>query len=340
MGKKLQDSLNYASKLSWKKLWNGIKVYASYHFSKLTGKSRHWGDPISMSIEPTTSCNLRCPQCPSGLRSFSRPTGMLQGDLFQKLIDEQKSTLTYLTLYFQGEPYLNPDFLDMVAYASKNKVYTATSTNAHYFNEENARRTVEAGLDRVIISIDGVEQDSYGKYRIGGKLEKVLSGTQELVKAKKAAGSTTPHIIWQFIVFGHNESELPDIRALAADYEVDELSVKTAQIYDYDNGHDLLPEDETYRRYTETAQGFSIKNKLLNHCWRMWQACVITWDGKVVPCCFDKDATHQIGDMRLVPFREIWKSEAYNRFRKAVLTGRSSIDICKNCTEGTKVWEA
>src|SRR5690606_38643622 len=184
MNRSWKDGLNMAGKLTLKKAWNMLLVYSSYLLSKSSGKSRHWGNPISLSIEPTTSCNLRCPQCPSGLRSFSRPTGMLQGDLFQKLVDEQKSSLLYLTLYFQGEPYLNPEFLDMVAYASKRGIYTATSTNAHYLNPKNCEKTVESGLDRLIISIDGVDQEAYGKYRIGGSLNKVLEGTRNLVEAK------------------------------------------------------------------------------------------------------------------------------------------------------------
>lgn len=340
MNKNRQDGLNLLKFFGLRKAWNGLLVLLSYHYSKATKKGVHWGMPITMSIEPTTSCNLRCPQCPSGLRSFSRPTGMLQGDLFAKLVDEQKATLWYLTLYFQGEPYLNPDFLDMVDYASKNKIYTATSTNAHYLTPANAQRTIESGLNRIIISIDGIDQESYSKYRIGGKLDKVLEGTRNLVEAKKRNKAKHIHIIWQFIVFAHNEHQLPLIRELAKEFGVDELAIKTAQIYDYAGGSELLPENEKYRRYTEMSAGFVIKNKLLNHCWRMWQSCVITWDGKVVPCCFDKDATHQLGDLKTQTFASIWKSSPYRHFRQAILKGRSEIDICKNCSEGTKIWEA
>jgi len=70
----------------------------------------------------------------------------------------------------------------------------------------------------------------------------------------------------------------------------------------------------------------------------MWHSCVITWDGKIVPCCFDKDAKYVMGDLKQQAFPEIWKSDAYNRFRASLLKGRNEIDICKNCTEGTKVW--
>ena len=99
--------------------------------------------PISIAIEPTTSCNLRCPECPSGKREFTRPTGMLEGNFFQRIIDELYKDIFYLTFYFQGEPYLNPKFLDMVSYASEKKIYTSTSTNAHFLDEANAKKTVE-----------------------------------------------------------------------------------------------------------------------------------------------------------------------------------------------------
>lgn len=335
----LRDSLSLIRCFTFRKGWNALLVWFSYQISRSTKKPWMWGQPISMSIEPTTSCNLRCPQCPSGLRSFSRPTGMLQGDLFAKLIDEQKSTLWYLTLYFQGEPYLNPGFLDMVRYASESGIYTATSTNAHYMNPDNAAKTVESGLNKIIISIDGVNQESYEQYRVGGNLQKVLDGTRNLVNARKASKKKTPFIIWQFIVFQHNEEELEEIHALAKAYEVDELAIKTAQIYDFAEGSNLLPRTEKYRRYNESEGGFKIKNKLLNHCWRMWQSCVITWDGKVVPCCFDKDATHRLGDMSQQHFSDIWHSQDYNQFRGMILKGRSNIDICTNCSEGTKIWE-
>jgi MoaA/NifB/PqqE/SkfB family radical SAM enzyme len=179
------DSLNLFSKLTFRRAWNGSKVLSSYFISKWFKKPVQWGLPVSISFEPTTSCNLRCPECPSGLRAFTRPTGMLQKNFFKETIDQLHKQLLYLVFYFQGEPYLNPEFLDMVKYASSKKIYTATSTNAHYLNDENARRTIESGLDRLIISIDGTTQDVYEQYRVGGKLAKVLEGTKNVVKWKK-----------------------------------------------------------------------------------------------------------------------------------------------------------
>ena len=316
-----------------------LRVYSSYHFSKWNKKPAIKGLPVSIAIEPTTSCNLRCPECPSGLRDFTRPTGMLDEKFFRETIDQLASHLLYLTFYFQGEPFLNPKFLDMVKYAAAKKIFTSTSTNAHYFDDSVAKRTIESGLDRLIISIDGTTQETYSSYRIGGELEKVIEGTKKIIQWKKEMRSSTPQVIFQFLVVKPNEHQVEDVKRLAEELGVDEVLLKTAQIYDYENGHELIPGQEKYSRYKKLKGGkWVIKNELQNHCWKMWSSNVITWDGSVVPCCFDKDAKHKLGSLKNNSFEKIWFSEEYNRFRASVMRSRSEIDICKNCSEGTKVW--
>ena len=207
------DSKNLLSKLTFRRFINGSKVLGSYYVSRILNKPVQWGYPVSISFEPTTSCNLRCPECPSGLRQFSRPTGMLQNDFFRCTIDEIHKELLYLIFYFQGEPYLNPDFLEMVKYASNKKIYTATSTNAHYLTDAVAKKTVESGLDRLIISIDGTTQNVYQQYRVGGNLEKVLEGAKNIMKWKKELKSKTPFVFFQFLVVKHNEHQIEEIKA-------------------------------------------------------------------------------------------------------------------------------
>ena len=331
--------MNMASKINWKKVVNMLKIFASYHISKMLKKPLHHGMPISISVEPTTSCNLRCPECPSGLRSFTRPTGMLNFSLYTDLIDEIGDTLFYLLIYFQGEPFLHKHFFDIVQYASERNIYTATSTNAHFLSSENAKKTVASGLDRIIISIDGTSQDTYSAYRIGGKLEKVIEGTKNLVYWKKKLNSTTPHIVFQFLVVGPNEHQIDEIQELAKSLGVNEVGLKTAQIYDYENGSSLIPTIDKFSRYQKLKNGsYAIKNRMVSHCWKMWNSCVVTWDGKVVPCCFDKDAHYQLGAIPKTKFKKIWKSADYRAFRGAILKGRDQIEMCRNCTEGTKVW--
>ena len=335
------DTKNLLSKLTFRRLWNGTKVLGSFYASRLTNKPVQWGYPVSISFEPTTSCNLRCPECPSGLRAFTRPTGMLQNDFFKKTIDEIHKELLYLIFYFQGEPYLNPEFLSMVKYASEKKIYTATSTNAHYLTDEVAKKTVESGLDRLIISIDGSTQEVYQQYRVGGNLEKVLEGTRNIVKWKKELKSKTPFIFFQFLVVKPNEHQVEDIRQLAKSVGVDEVRFKTAQIYEYETDpNNLIPTIDKYSRYKKNDGGsYSAKNKMANRCWKMQHANVITWDGLVVPCCFDKDATHQLGNLKQQSFKEIWHNDNYKQFRGELKKSRKNIDICGNCSEGVSVWK-
>jgi MoaA/NifB/PqqE/SkfB family radical SAM enzyme len=229
---KLKDGLNFFSKLKFRRMLNALKVVSSFYVSKWTKRPIQWGLPISITIEPTTSCNLRCPECPSGKREFTRPTGMLQTDFFKNTIDEIANRILYLNFYFQGEPFLNPKFLEMVNYASRKKIYTSTSTNAHYLNDANAKKTVESGLDRLTISIDGTTQNTYEQYRIGGDLKKVIEGTKNILKWKKELKSSTPHVIFQFLVVQPNEHQLEDVKKLASELGVDEVRFKTAQIYD------------------------------------------------------------------------------------------------------------
>ncbi len=314
-------------------------MLGSYVISRFSGDPEIHGLPISFAIEPTTACNLKCPECPSGLRSFSRPTGRLDQPLFRQIIDELSPWSIYLTFYFQGEPYLNPQFLEMVNYASKQGLYTATSTNGHFLSEEIAMKTVQSGLDRIIVSIDGTTQEVYEQYRKEGSLNKVLEGTKNLVNAKHKLGKQSPAIVWQFLVVKPNQHQIEEVQALAKSYGVDKVALKTAQVYDYADGNDLIPTIDRFSRYRQQEDGsYRIKNKLLDHCWKMWSSCVITWDGKVVPCCFDKDAQHAKGGLEENSFQEVWFSPAYRQFRSQILKGRSKVEMCANCTEGTKVW--
>src|SRR5690606_17409935 len=127
--------------------------------------------------------------------------------------------------------------------------------------------------------------------------------------------------------------QMDEIRALAEETGVDGVRFKTAQIYDYETDpHQLIPQDKAYSRYRPGASGkMEPRHALYNHCWRLWQGAVITWDGLVVPCCFDKDALHRMGDLKTASFREIWRAPAYRQFRRAVLNSRKNIDICANC---------
>ncbi len=336
----LHDTFNIIRKLTFRRCLNAVKLFTSFLLSRWLGRPVQWGLPLSVAIEPTTACNLSCPECPSGLRSFTRATGSIKTDFFRQTIDQLHKDIFWLNFYFQGEPFIHKGFLEMVSYASSKNIYTVTSTNAHFFTDETAAQTVRSGLDRIIISVDGATQHTYEQYRVGGTLDKVLQGAATLIRWKKKLKSKTPFVVFQCILFRTNAHEHDLIRQIAREIGADALWFKSAQVMDYNNDPNrLIPIQDTQSRYTTPEKGQrTVKAAMANHCWKMWHSNVITWDGKVVPCCFDKDAAHVMGALQKYSIQEIWESKNYRDFRKRLMKSRKNIDICANCSEGLKVW--
>jgi len=274
------------------------------------------------------------------LKNFTRPIGNAALQDFETILEKVKDHLIFIYLYFQGEPFIHKDFTEMIRIAKKHNLYTITSTNAHYLTPAKCEQTIASGLDRILISIDGSTQDVYEKYRKDGTLAKVLEGTKNLVVAKRKMKKTNPEIIFQMLVVRPNEHQIDEVHRLAKEIGVDKVILKTAQIYDYENGNDLIPTQEKYARYKKTENGtWVIKNDLKNQCWKLWHSTVSTWDGNMIPCCFDKDAKYKMGNLLEQDLDTIWHNQAYTKFRNSILKSRKEIDICQNCSEGTKVWE-
>jgi radical SAM protein with 4Fe4S-binding SPASM domain len=322
---------------------NLINLIAGYFLSRIFRRVYHRGNPVSLSIEPANCCNLHCPECPSGIDSLTRDKGIIDLNVYKDLIDQVSPALFYLNLYFQGEPYLHPQFTELVRYAKSKKIYVSASTNGHFLTPENVKNTIGAGLDKLIISLDGTDPETYAQYRVGGNFNQVISGIREIIRQKKETGSGRPKVVLQFLVLKSNQHQVKEIKLLGKNLGMDKVELKTAQFYGFKEGNPLMPDDVKFSRYkkiTEDREGhpkYEIRNRLPDHCFRMWSSCVVTWDGNVVPCCFDKDANYSMGNVKDEAFRKIWKNDNYREFRKKILSSRKSIDICNNCTEGTGI---
>lgn len=312
-------------------------VVSSFILSRITRKPIVWGLPISYSIEPTNHCNLKCPECPSGLGSLTRPIGLLKQDEFKNWIDQIKSTGFYVQLFFQGEPFINKQLPQMIKYAQENKVYISISTNGHFINQSNVDFVLDNAPDKLIYSVDGLDEESYQNYRVGGTFKQADEGLRTLIKRKNERRLKKPFVEFQFIVMKQNEHQLDEVLNYGKEAGVDKVVFKTMQISNYENAVKFLPSNKKYSRYTVENGSYKIKNKMKNHCFALWRTSVLTWDGKVVPCCFDKDAEYNLGSLNGKSFQQIWKSDEYNQFRQRVLDSRKSINICTNCTEGLKI---
>jgi len=320
-----------------KRLANIVKVILSYQISNLLKKPVVWGMPVSYSIEPTNHCNLKCPECPSGLGTLTRPLGLLSFEKFKEIVDQIKDTGFYIQLYFQGEPFINKNLFSMIEYAAKNKIYTSISTNGILLNAEKVDKILKSSPDKLIFSIDGLDEETYQNYRYGGTFADAEKGLKLLLEEKKKRKLKKPFVEFQFIVMKQNEHQIEQVKIYGKKIGVDKVTLKTMQITSDENAEYFLPENPEYSRYKKVNGKWIIKNKLKNRCFALWRTSVITWDGRVVPCCFDKDAKYEVGKLNGTGIKSVWKNENFLLFRKQILKNRKSIDICRNCTEGMKI---
>ena len=321
--------------LNTRRVLNLLKTSASFFLSTLLRKPVIWGAPSILTIEPTNICNLHCPLCTTGAGEMIRPAGRMTLDTFKMIVDQVGDEVFFLLIYHQGEPYLNSDFFEFVRLAKQKNIYVTTSTNGHYFSPQNVRKTISCGLDSMIVSVDGVTQASYARYRSGGTLKKVITGTKLLIEERKKLRSRTPNIALQFLVMKHNESEIPAMRRLAGEIGADRFLVKSIEVHSVAEGQEWLPNLEKYRRYHFDGQNLIVKNSGKKYCTRPWLSTLVNWDGTVVPCCFDKNGKYSMGILRPdAPFGMVWLNESLNSFRQKLITNRQGIDICSNCNQG------
>ena len=309
-------------------------IVAGYSFlqSSLAKRTDISGMPVAISAELTNHCNLKCPECNSGAGIMTRNRGYMEPGLFEKVISELRPYLYNINLYFQGEPMLHPKFFSFLDICSG--INTTVSTNGHFLSQENAERIVLSGLKRIIVSLDGMDQSVYSSYRINGDINRVLDGIKNLNEAKKR-NSSPVKIVIQFLVNRNNEHQIPQIKQYARKNNA-ALNLKSMQIINRDSYVSWLPSGKKFRRYDREGNNFVIKNSFPDRCARLWFNPVVTWDGNIVPCCFDKDADHIMGNLNEESFREIWNGPKYNIFRKSILSGRYMTEICRNCTSGLK----
>ncbi len=311
---------------------NAVKSAYSYVVSSLTGLPVTYGMPATVSLEFTNNCNLGCPECASGSGTMLRERGFMDPALYKKVIRELNPFIWYASLYFQGEPFLHPDIFYFLQLKENAKVII--STNGHYLGGNNARKTVLSGIHKLIVSLDGIDQESYSKYRVNGNLETVMAGIRNVSLERQRLNSPMK-LELQFLVNRFNEHQIAQAESFAREVKAS-LRLKSMQVIEGHDAGEWMPSAGKFARYETSGGRFTIKNPMPSRCLRLWLNPVITWDGKVLPCCFDKDAEYEMGNLRSETFREIWHGNKFREFRLKVLSDRKSIPICRNCTSGMR----
>ena len=291
--------------------------------------------PTFLSVEPANWCQLQCKECYVGThRRKAEEHRQMTAEHFEQIISQTGKYLHTVQLFFQGEPTLNRNLPEIIRCCKKHKTVSIVSTNAQLIDRDYAFALVGAGLNKIIVSLDGLKQESYEQYRTGGNLQKVFDALQYLKEAKRHYNSEI-EIELQCLLLKSNENEWENIRKTYKKMGATRLSFKTVQLADPENSHDLLPSDKRYSRYY-TGEGNKpiLKKQIRNRCLRLWSGCVITADGEMLPCCFDKSSRYSFGNVFTSgALSRCWISEKAFAFRNLILNNRKAVGMCNNCTE-------
>ncbi len=228
--------------------------------------------PYTVTVDITNICNLKCPLCPTGRKFYGRKPSYNKIKDLETFLDEVGKYLIYANLYNWGEPLLHPKIDEIVKLFHSRKIHTSISSNLNIKDKDKIINVCDAGLDHIIISADGANEDIYQIYRKGGNFNLLLENIKLIVNYKKQKNKKTPSINWQFIPFRHNEHEINDARELALSLGVDKF------VFNVPIGPDeWQPKDEKLKGdHLQSGDSF---------CTQLWQNITIHGDGGIVPCC-------------------------------------------------------
>jgi MoaA/NifB/PqqE/SkfB family radical SAM enzyme len=322
----LKDSFRLLGCLDFARINNYIRIIFSYRYSLIRRKPFLWSDPFSLSLETSAVCNLRCPECATGAGKTSRIEKLADFQFVSEKLRLHRKNAFYCNLYFQGEPFLHPKIYEIIKEAQLNRYYSVISTNGHFLNEKHCKAIIASGLNRLIVSLDGTDSQSYSLYRKGGSFDKVIEGIRRLSELKRKTSMSQPLVVVQFLVNKSNEHQMKEASSLVKSLGADVLEFKSMQIYS-DEGMNLFkPQGNKYNRYKQKLE----QREKGKDCFRLWSHMVYTSDGVVVPCCFDKIPSYSI-TISADASSEAWKSPQFMNFRRRVLVADELPEICQNC---------
>ncbi len=290
--------------------------------------------PEVFAIESTNYCNLRCVMCPRGEPDImERPLGNMSDDLFRKILGDIEFYKEPCWFHWFGEPLMHPRLFDQIALAKSQGIPDlGISTNATLLDADRAQAILDSGLDTILIAVDGATKDVYERIRISSTFtfERVCENVRQFLDLKKRLGRTRPATTLSIIVMEETKSQLDDFKRYWLAAGADEIIFKPYTTWGNQDTQFIqlaVSEiQETHRTQVRT-----------NPCYHLWESVVIAWDGRVVPCCFDFDATVTLGDLKTHSLREVWNSQAYQDLRQKERDGENDSPLCRNCNQAPSI---
>ena len=292
-----------------------------------------WSWPLHMQAELTSFCNLKCPVCPTGAGTLSRPAQALDVDLFTRLMDEVGPYLLTLSLWGWGEPLLHPRLAEILRIAGSHPVVTLLSTNGqNLMNQKVIDALISSPPVYLIVSIDGLSDATNSQYRVGARLDRILAGVRRLAQIKQERRLDLPVLYMRYIVMKHNQHELPQLQDFAQHNGFDLLTIRTLVLADSaeQQHRELAPDLEEFRAYEYAGDQRVRRNDFV--CQQPFWFPTVYADGAVVACEQDCNAQLPFGMLSEgVSFAEIWRSERAAKVRRIIRDAPASLNFCRNC---------
>lgn len=298
--------------------------------------------PMWFQMEATTSCNLRCALCST--HDTPRGYSYLEMSYLENVLESCNNKVHTICFHALGEPLMHPGIFALVKKCSDVGINTVFSTNGMLIHQY-IDQIFDSGLNKISVSLDGVEKSDYEKYRIGGNFNKVLDNIKLLIEQKKQRQAPTPEIDVKTIMFSYNEDRKEEVVAFLnhlQDLGADSIRLKQPNYWYFQTKSaavekfltEVEPEDKE-REYSRLRE----PEKLYRHqkiCPLLLNGYV--WcDGNVVACCMDHMGKTAFGNLNESSFAEIWSSAKHREIIQLFMEG--NLDICNNCTLSGEVSE-
>ena len=352
LGDAIRRTLALAAGGTYALLQEGLVFHCPLTRSKKQNLALQWIDrrllrhaavalPHILHVGVTSICNLRCPACPTGTEALGRPGEHLDLEVYRRTLDELRHVLMMMMFWDWGEPLMHPRLPDMIGQASAAGIKTIVSTNGTVANSEHqVKRLVAAQPSLIIVCIDGADQETYEKYRVGGRLTKVLDTVVRLVKAREELGQKHPLVEFRTLATRENQHQYAELLRMARDTGADLFSLKSLRPYDYRGANvdsDLVPLSSGLSRYKYDEDDGRASRRRLDfvrrgplRCAKPHYSPTLNSNGELVFCSYARHEKECFGNITATGFQPVWRSR-FSREIRARFEAQGGSESCVTC---------
>ena len=279
--------------------------------------------PELFQVEPTNYCNLKCPMCPHDL--MTREVGFMDLALYRSVVQQVRRYSASVRLHNMGESLLHRQISEFISYAKENGLTTILSSNASALTRRASERIIDAGLDELLISFDGVSKEIYEFCRAGANYNNVLANIDQFLQLRERRRTSSPKVTMSLIDMPLTKGEISEfIRRWSP--KVDNVRIKPPR--NWDGSSNRI--NELVSIPGQHSSGYP--------CSRLWTSLVVLWDGRVVPCCMDFDAKVVLGNMKEKTLAEIFNDRPMQALRAVHANAEvCKSDLCRGCSSPTRI---